>query len=233
MLRQNGNKALKRAVDRTMDNDGSGHAAILAGLVLELEAQRKLEVELHSGTLPFSPQCIFDTDVDLWAVKRTIAFIEGPWVSRCIQSFLQRLFQHQHPGIARTRHQNRYPRTTSTNTRDPHHFSSVPHGDLAQELLGTSRQRQLELKPKHAVHELNEIENTGDFFLQLQQIQRDVSPPTSRTRRGVHSLTWSSGQKMCASSCWNRRTRVRPERAPENSLRCSTPKSAHRRGNSR
>ena len=38
---------------------------------------------------------------------------------------------------------------------------------------------------------------------------------------------------MCASSCWKRRTRVRPERAPENSLRCSTPKSAMRSGSSR
>eukprot|EP00976_Prorocentrum_cordatum_P093488 1189386-Prorocentrum_minimum.AAC.1 len=38
---------------------------------------------------------------------------------------------------------------------------------------------------------------------------------------------------MCASSCWKRRTRVSPCRAPEASLRCSTPKSARRRGSSR
>lgn len=45
-------------------------------------------------------------------------------------------------------------------------------------------------------------------------------------------LTWSIAQKICASSCWKRRTRVRPVRAPESSFRCSTPKSARRRGSS-
>lgn len=38
---------------------------------------------------------------------------------------------------------------------------------------------------------------------------------------------------MWASSWQNLRTRVRPPRAPESSLRCSAPKSAHRRGSSR
>lgn len=45
-------------------------------------------------------------------------------------------------------------------------------------------------------------------------------------------LTWSMEQKMWASSCWKRRTRVRPVRAPDSSLRCRTPKSAMRSGNS-
>jgi hypothetical protein len=40
-------------------------------------------------------------------------------------------------------------------------------------------------------------------------------------------------QKTCASSCWKRRTRVSPWRAPLYSLRCSTPKSASRSGSSR
>jgi hypothetical protein len=40
-------------------------------------------------------------------------------------------------------------------------------------------------------------------------------------------------QKTWASSCWKRRTRVRPASAPLNSLRCSTPKSASRSGSSR
>lgn len=44
--------------------------------------------------------------------------------------------------------------------------------------------------------------------------------------------TWSDLQKMWASSCWNRRTRVRPDSAPESSLRCRTPKSANRIGSS-
>lgn len=39
-------------------------------------------------------------------------------------------------------------------------------------------------------------------------------------------------QKIWASSCWKRRTRVRPVRAPDSSFLCRTPKSAMRRGNS-
>lgn len=45
-------------------------------------------------------------------------------------------------------------------------------------------------------------------------------------------LTCSGRQKMWASSCWNRRTRVSPVRAPDSSFRCKTPKSAIRRGSS-
>lgn len=45
-------------------------------------------------------------------------------------------------------------------------------------------------------------------------------------------LTWSMEQKMCASSCWKRRTRVRPVKAPDSSFLCRTPKSAMRRGSS-
>lgn len=45
--------------------------------------------------------------------------------------------------------------------------------------------------------------------------------------------TCSSAQKMCASSCWKRLTRVSPVREPGGSLRCSTPKSARRSGSSR
>lgn len=45
-------------------------------------------------------------------------------------------------------------------------------------------------------------------------------------------LTWSMVQKIWASSCWKRRTRVRPVRAPDSSFLCKTPKSAMRRGSS-
>ena len=45
-------------------------------------------------------------------------------------------------------------------------------------------------------------------------------------------FTWDSMQNICASSCWNRLTLVRPERAPLISFRCRTPKSASRKGSS-
>ncbi len=48
----------------------------------------------------------------------------------------------------------------------------------------------------------------------------------------VQSYTCSEVQKICASSCWNLLTRVRPERAPEISFLCSTPKSAILKGSS-
>ena len=54
-----------------------------------------------------------------------------------------------------------------------------------------------------------------------------------RGRAVKPQCTWSMEQKMWASSCWKRRTRVRPVSAPDSSLRCSTPKSAIRRGSSR
>lgn len=47
------------------------------------------------------------------------------------------------------------------------------------------------------------------------------------------SRTWLGSQNIWASSCWNLRTLVNPESAPDNSFLCNTPKSANRRGNSR
>ena len=48
----------------------------------------------------------------------------------------------------------------------------------------------------------------------------------------MHDAIVSYLQKTCASSCWKRRTRVRPAKAPLYSLRCNTPKSASRNGSS-
>lgn len=45
-------------------------------------------------------------------------------------------------------------------------------------------------------------------------------------------FTCSIVQKMWASSCWKRLTRVKPLRVPESSFRWRTPKSASLRGNS-
>ena len=61
-------------------------------------------------------------------------------------------------------------------------------------------------------------------------MQIHCHPPPHPTPK---CFTWSFLQKMWASSCWKRRTRVSPERAPDSSLRCSTPKSAMRSGSSR
>lgn len=48
----------------------------------------------------------------------------------------------------------------------------------------------------------------------------------------VFFFTCSNVQKMWASSCWKRLTRVKPLKVPESSFRWRTPKSASLRGNS-
>lgn len=50
--------------------------------------------------------------------------------------------------------------------------------------------------------------------------------------RTLPILTCSMVQKMCASSCWKRRTLVRPVRVPDSSFLWRTPKSASLRGSS-
>lgn len=66
----------------------------------------------------------------------------------------------------------------------------------------------------------------------LQRLSH-LNMPWFRNERSSACLRTCSGvQNMCASSWQNLRTRVRPPRAPESSLRCSAPKSAHRRGSS-
>jgi len=48
----------------------------------------------------------------------------------------------------------------------------------------------------------------------------------------IHCGVGECLQKMWASSCWNRLTRVNPVKAPLYSFLCSTPKSASLRGSS-
>lgn len=48
----------------------------------------------------------------------------------------------------------------------------------------------------------------------------------------TYVVTWSILQKMWASSCWKRRTLVRPVSVPDSSFLCRTPKSASLRGSS-
>lgn len=75
----------------------------------------------------------------------------------------------------------------------------------------------------------------------LRQLQKNVVVEEERSERKKTMYAWpecivctcSGAQKIWASSWQNLRTRVRPPRAPESSLRCNAPKSAHRRGSSR
>lgn len=60
-----------------------------------------------------------------------------------------------------------------------------------------------------------------------------TSSPAPTKESACPALTWSSRQKICASSCWKRRTLVKPVSVPLSSFLCKTPKSANRNGSSR
>lgn len=59
-----------------------------------------------------------------------------------------------------------------------------------------------------------------------------VRRPTNCLNKMTDVVTWSMVQKMCASSCWKRRTLVRPVSVPDSSFLWRTPKSASLRGSS-
>lgn len=67
------------------------------------------------------------------------------------------------------------------------------------------------------------------FFIQTF---KDLQHPPWEIPQTCCVITWSIRQKMWASSCWKRRTRVRPVSVPDSSFLCRTPKSASLRGSS-
>jgi hypothetical protein len=60
-----------------VDDDRAG-GVVIGGTVLELEALRELEVELDSGTLEGTFECVADGDVDLGAIESTISGVDFP-----------------------------------------------------------------------------------------------------------------------------------------------------------
>ena len=56
--------------------------------VLEVEANRQLEVDLHSSALVLSFESIDELDVDLRAVEGAIAFVNLPFLPEGIECFL-------------------------------------------------------------------------------------------------------------------------------------------------
>lgn len=106
-------------------------------------------------------------------------------------------------------------------------LGAVPRLDLAKEARRTCGQLELEGEAEDAVDVLEEIQTAFDLLFDLKCTA--VGSP----ERSEGCVTCDCVQKMCASSCWNRRTRVRPLSAPDASFRCRTPKSAMRRGSSR
>ena len=72
---------------------------------------------------------------------------------------------------------------------------------------------------------------TGAKINWIDLAQADYNP---RLQQAIASaVTWSSVQKICASSWMKPRTRINPCNAPDGSLRWQLPNSASRSGNSR
>lgn len=74
VLGQNGKHALDRPQNGAVDDDRPLKLLVLRG-VLQLEAQRQLEVQLDCGALKLAAQGIKDCDVDLGAVEGAVRFV--------------------------------------------------------------------------------------------------------------------------------------------------------------
>ena len=140
-------------------------ARVVLADVGQVEALRRVRVELDGRALPLAAERVGDVDVDLRSVEsapRSARRVEGDVVLR------------------------RAPRASDASALSQ--SSSVAH-----HLLGVAR-RELERR-LHA--------------------EDGVDPAHEREQRASTSASiWSRRKKMCASSCWNWRTRVRPaERA--------------------
>ena len=167
----------------------------------------------------------------LGSIERSIPGIQLPWVTKLHQRLLQLL------GEEETSSHPPHPHTLTPS----HLLRLVPECGVPHELLGPCGEVELEGEAKHAIDVPQEIQTAFDLARDLHTYNRTSFKASAQTRNlsppplpslPPPPLTWSGVQKMCASSCWKRRTRVRPDRAPEISLRCRTPKSAILRGSS-
>ena len=88
VLSQNGDHALDRAENGSVDNDG---LLLLASLVDErqIEAYRQLKVELDRGALVGATQGVHDGDVNLGSVKGTVAGVLRPRLAELVQTIGQ------------------------------------------------------------------------------------------------------------------------------------------------
>lgn len=109
----------------------------------------------------------------------------------------------------------------------PYRLSLVPEHWVSHELGRTCCEVEFKGETEHSIHVLQEIQAAAN-------LNSDLSGHGQKLISIYWPLSTCSGvQKMCASSCWKRLTLVRPDRAPDNSLRWRTPKSAIRSGSSR
>ena len=78
MFRDYRNESLETAKDRTMYNNRPV-VRLFGRPVLEVEALRKLKIELDGGALERAAQGIANGDVDLWTVEGAITGVQVPF----------------------------------------------------------------------------------------------------------------------------------------------------------
>ena len=78
MFRDYRNESFETAKDRTMYNNRPV-VRLFGRPVLEVEALRKLEIELDGGALERTAQGIANGDVDLWTVEGAITGVQVPF----------------------------------------------------------------------------------------------------------------------------------------------------------
>ena len=64
-------------------------ATVIASDVFQAESFRQVEVTLNGAELPLASNRITHINVDLWTVKRSVAFLHGVLHSMAIERFAQ------------------------------------------------------------------------------------------------------------------------------------------------
>ena len=222
MLSDDSDEALQTAKNGTMDHYGPRCWLVwVDGLfgraVLEVEALRKLEVQLDGSTLEGTTEGVTDSDVNLRSVESSIARVEIP-LARVV------LLEGPRELLKLTDLANDQEGCVG----DEYLFCSIPGFHSTQIVIRTCRQLKMEVKAEQPIYMLHEVEEPTNLILNLQIPTNQHHPPT----RSNEELTCEGMQNTCVSSCTNRLTLVSPVKAPDASFLWMMPNSAIRIGSS-
>ena len=112
--------------------------------VLQLEALRHLEIQLRGVELPGATKSVLDIDIDLWTVERPLA-----WLHFVLELVL-------------------FERCLKIR------LGALPHGRIADGLVGSRAQVVARLESEHVIDRLLELEHAADLGLDLIWSTEDV-----------------------------------------------------------
>ena len=105
--------------------------------ILKIEANRQLEINLHSATLMFAFECIHQLNINLRPIKGPVSWVYFPLLSKSVKCFLE------------------IP------------FCFIPQINRTQMLLGTGGKGQRILKSKESINIVQELQAAHHFLLNL------------------------------------------------------------------